>query len=73
MTFALATLTFLMAAWLAVVVLAGTLEDSGAKVGAALAGRPPAPAAAISVRLRPRYEARRPLMPRARPGLRAAA
>jgi hypothetical protein len=73
MTFALATLAFLFAAWLAIVVLAGTIEDYGAKVRAALSGRAPSPVAAVGIRLRPRYDARRPLTPRARPRLRAAA
>ncbi len=73
MTFAFATLAFLAAAWLALVVLAGTLEDYGAKVRAALAGAMPAPAAAISFQMRPRYPARRALRLQPRPVLRAAA
>ena len=73
MTFAFATLAFLMTVWLAVVVLAGTFEDYGAKVRAALAGTPPLPLAAINIRLRQNYEARRPLRLRPRLALRAAA
>ena len=76
MTFALATLAFLAAAWAALVVLGMTLEDYGAKVRAALAGKAyqPAPAiAALSVRMSPRYPSRRVVRSRARPALRAAA
>jgi hypothetical protein len=70
MIFALATLAFLFAAWLATVVLAGTIEDCGPKIRAALSEKAPAHVAAVSIRLRPRYDARRPLTPRV---LRAAA
>jgi hypothetical protein len=73
MTFAFVTLAFVVAAWLATVVLAVTFEDYGDKVRAALTGTAPSAAAAISTRLRPRYEARQPLRPRQRPALRAAA
>ena len=75
MTFVFATLAFLAAAWLAVVVLAGTLEEYGGKAWAALSGRQPIvlPAPAVSIRLRPRYPAASPVRLRARPVLRAAA
>ena len=73
MTFAFATLAFLAADWLAIIVLAGTLEDYGAKVRAALVGVTPAPVAAISIQMRHRYPTRRAIRTRARPGLRAAA
>jgi hypothetical protein len=73
MTFAFATLAFLAAAWLSVVVLAGTLEDYAAKVRSALAGEPPAPVAAVSIQIRHRYPTRRAIRTRARPELRAAA
>jgi hypothetical protein len=73
MTFAFATLAFLAAAWLSVVVLAGTLEEYGAKVLAALTGTAPAPIAAMSIQTRQRYPARRPVRLRARPEWRAAA
>ena len=75
MTFAFATLAFLVAAWLAVVVLAATLEDYGRRVLAALSGRPPATiqVASISGRVRPRYPTARPVRLRAQPQWRAAA
>ena len=73
MTFAFATLAFLVTAWLSLVVLAVTLEEYGAKVRAALAGTTPAPVAAISIHMRQRYPTRRAIRLRARPALRAAA
>ena len=73
MTFAFATLAFLTAAWLAIVVLAGTLEEYATKVRAALAGVTPAPVAVMSLKVRPRYPTRRPVRLQARPELRAAA
>lgn len=73
MTFAFATLAFLTAAWLAIVVLAATLEEYSAKVRAALAGSIPEPVAVMSVQVRHRYPARRTIRPQARPALRAAA
>jgi len=73
MTFAFATVAFLIAAWLAIVVLAETLEEYGAKVRAALAGATPAPVAVMSLKVRPRYPSRRPFRLRARPELLAAA
>jgi hypothetical protein len=73
MTFAFATLAFLAAAWLALVVLAGTLEEYGTKVRAALAGATPAPVAIMSIQVRQRYPARRAVRLDAQPKLRAAA
>ena len=75
MTFALATLAFLAAAWAALVVLGMTLEDYGSKVRAALAGKAyqPLGVPALSVRMSPRYPSRRVVRTRARPALRAAA
>ena len=73
MTFAFATLAFLVAAWLAIVVIAGTLEDYRTKVQAALAGTAPVPIAVMSIHMRQRMPARRSVRLRARPGLRAAA
>ena len=73
MTFAFATLAFLITAWLAVVVLAGTLEEYGTKARAALAGAAPKPLPAMAVRLTARYPNRRPVRLRSRPALRAAA
>ena len=73
MTFAFATLAFLIAAWLAIVVIAGTLEEYGVRVRAALSGTTPAPVAVMNIQMRQRYPARRPVRLRARPELRAAA
>ena len=73
MTFAFATLAFLAAAWLAIVALAGTVEDYGAKVRAALSGASPQPLLALAGRLSPRYQARRTVRPQPRPAWRAAA
>jgi hypothetical protein len=73
MIFALATLAFLAAAWLAVVVLAATLEDYGPKVLAALSGRQPARLPSMTIRMRPRYAVARPVRMQPRPVLRAAA
>lgn len=73
MTFAFATLAFLAAAWLAIVVLAGTLEEYGTKVRAALSGATPAQVAVMSLKVRPRYPSRRAVRLQARPELRAAA
>ena len=73
MTFAFATLAFLAAAWLAIVVLAGTIEDYAAKIRAALPGTTPASVPTITIQMRHRYPARRAVRLRARPALRAAA
>ena len=70
---ALATLASLVTLWLLVVVGAAVLEESGAKIAAALKGqfglRTPQPAA--YARLRARSRLRQPM--RARPRLRDAA
>ena len=73
MTFAFATLAFLTAAWLAVIVLAGTIEKYGTKIRAALAGVTTPQATAMTVWLSPRYPARRAIRPQPRFALRAAA
>jgi hypothetical protein len=70
---ALGTLTFLATLWLLAVVGAAMLEESGAKIAAALKGRPASPPVpdAVRIRLRVRWRAQ-PLKSPARP-LRAAA
>ena len=72
---ALATLTFLVAIWLCAIANAGTLEQSGSKIVAALKGHSSLALPAIRPiegRVTPRYPAsQRPL--RARAELRAAA
>ena len=69
---ALGTLPFLATLWLLVVLGARTLEESGAKIAAALKGEPapqPRPTAArLRIRVGPQLQARR-----AAPMLRAAA
>jgi hypothetical protein len=54
---ALGTLPFLATLWLLVVVGAAVLEESGAKIAAALRGELARPAAAVTVRLRIRTRA----------------
>ena len=67
---ALATLAFLATLWLLVVVGAAILEESGARIAAALKGESPrSPVAPVRIRVRGRVG--RPV--RARPRLRAAA
>ena len=58
MTAALGTLPFLATLWLLVVLGASVLEESGAKIAAALKGVPPSQGSAIhvSVRTRPRLQ-----------------
>ena len=73
MIFALATVAFVVTAWLSVIVLAATLDDYRPKVMAALSGRHPASVQSVSIRLRPRYSTTRPLRMQPRPSLRAAA
>lgn len=70
---AFGTLTFLVTLWLLVVVGAAVLEDSGAKIAAALKGASfaSAPPRMASLRLRARQRSTQPL--RAAPRLRAAA
>ncbi|MFL6752665.1 MAG: hypothetical protein ACJ8D5_02160 [Sphingomicrobium sp.] len=65
------TLIFLATLWLLTVVGAAILEDNGAKIAAALKGRPARPQAAFAMRLRSRPRVRQPM--RARPRWRAAA
>ena len=70
---ALGTLAFLATLWLLVVVGASVLEESGAKIAAALKGiRPHQPAVAVA-RLRIRAHPRLMQPMRARPRLSAAA
>ena len=62
MTAALGTLPFLATLWLLVVLGARVLEESGAKIAAALKGKPlrhPAPPALMRVRVRWRSAAMR--------------
>ena len=68
---ALGTLVFLATLWLLVVVGAAILEESGAKIAAALKGKPVSRASLVTVRLRARPRIRQIM--RAGPPLRAAA
>ena len=69
---ALGTLVFLATLWLLVVVGAAVLEESGAKIAAALKGKQDRPSMAFaSVRMRTRSRLQRPV--RARATWRAAA
>ena len=68
---ALGTLTFLTTLWLLVVVGAAVLEESGAKIAAALKGKPARPAMFVPVRVRTRSRQQLPM--RAKPRWRAAA
>ena len=69
---ALGTLVFLATLWLVVVVGAAVLEESGAKIAAALKGKQARPSMAFaSVRVRTRSRLQRPV--RARATWRAAA
>ena len=68
---ALGTLAFLVTLWLLVVVGASVLEESGARIAAALKGAAPAPRIYAEVRVRTRSRLAKPM--RARPRLRAAA
>ena len=63
MTAALDTLVFLVTLWMLVVVGAAVLEESGAKIAAALRGVPPKPVsfASAPVRLRVRTSAPSPM------------
>ncbi|MEO8142110.1 MAG: hypothetical protein ABI617_05580 [Sphingomicrobium sp.] len=71
---AFATIVFLAAAWAAIVAVAGSLEQSLGKIGAALRGEilraAPAP---IALRVSQRYPSSRSQRVRARSSLRAAA
>jgi hypothetical protein len=68
---ALGTLAFLATLWLLVVVGASVLEESGAKIAAALKGKAAQPRVFAEVRVRTRARSAQPM--RARPRLRAAA
>ena len=67
----LGTLAFLATLWLLVVVGAAVLEESGAKIAAALKGKPHQPRMAVPVRVRGRGRFQQPM--RAKPRWRAAA
>jgi hypothetical protein len=67
----LGTLAFLATLWLLTVVGAAVLEESGAKIAAALRGKPTVVPVVAPVRLRVRIRSRRPM--RAEPRWRAAA
>jgi hypothetical protein len=66
MTTALGTLPFLATLWLLAVLGASLLEESGAKIAAALKGKPvsQAPAASVKVRVRMRQSPTRREVPR---------
>jgi hypothetical protein len=67
----LGTLAFLATLWLLVVVGASVLEESGARIVAALKGKPAARQAAVPVRVRGRGRFQQPM--RAKPRWRDAA
>lgn len=73
MTAALATIVFLVAGWIALVVIAGSLNGRLGRMSAALRRHQPADALAMSVPVRARYSPRRPRVATIRPHLRAAA
>ena len=68
---ALGTLAFLATMWLLVVVGASVLEESGAKIAAALKGKTAPQRVYAEVRVRTRSRLQQPM--RARPRMRAAA
>jgi hypothetical protein len=68
---ALGTLSFLVTLWMLVVVGAAVLEESAAKIAAALKGKPVSPQAFAAVRIRTRSTPRAAM--RAKPEWRAAA
>ena len=67
----LATLAFLATLWLIVVVGASVLEESGARIAAALKGKSRQPQMTVPVRVRGRSRLQKPM--RAKPRWRAAA
>jgi len=67
----LGTLAFLATLWLLTVLGASVLEESGAKIAAALKGKPEHRQSFVPVRLRARCRVERPM--RAKPRWRAAA
>ena len=71
---AIATITFLAAAWLAIVSIARSIEDNLGKVRTALKGGTPAlTAQPTQLRISPRYPQARMVRVRASPAMRAAA
>ena len=71
MSAALGTLPFLATLWLVVVLGARILEESGAKIAAALKGEPERLQSPVQLRMRVRWHPRQPM--RAEPRWRAAA
>jgi hypothetical protein len=67
----LGTLAFLATLWLVVVLGAAVLEESGARIAAALKGRPADRQVTVPVRVRTRSRLAKPM--RAKPRWRAAA
>ena len=65
MTAALGTLTFLVTLWLIVVVGAAVLEESGAKIAAALKGKPAHQPVTAPMRIRARVRMGQPMRARA--------
>ena len=63
---ALGTLVFLATLWLIVVVGAAVLEESGAKIAAALKGKPARQPSVLPVRVRSRGRLQRPIRASAR-------
>ena len=63
---ALGTLVFLATLWLIVVVGAAVLEESGAKIAAALKGKPAHQPSIVRVRVRTRVRLNRPVRASAR-------
>ena len=71
---AVATIAFLAAAWAAIVAIAGSLDESLGKVGAALRGVSSLPQPQLAaLRISPRYPPARAQRVEARPAMRAAA
>jgi hypothetical protein len=59
---ALGTLVFLATLWMLVVVGAAILEESGAKIAAALKGKPQrSPVVSVAIRIRARPRVQRPM------------
>lgn len=73
MTAAIATIVFLSVAWLAIVVIAGSIEESLARMTSALRGEVHAEASSVQLRVSPRYQPVRQPRARVRQQLRAAA
>ena len=65
MTAALGTLGFLVTLWLIVVVSAAVLEESGAKIAAALKGKSAHKLVSVPVRIRARVRMAQPMRARA--------